>query len=77
MSDAKLDDVQMFVTGRPLSRLVEAAAGVANAIHIGIGGMIKGTLMEQELRDALGLNDGMLVNIPKPSADDSETEPTK
>lgn len=75
MTDAKLQDVQLFVIGRPLPGLIEAAASVANAIHVGIGGMIKGTLMEQQLRDALGLDDGVLVNIPKPTAGDSEASP--
>lgn len=68
MTDVNLDlvedNVHRYVTTR---QLIAAAAGVANAIHAGLGGMIKGTLMEQGLRDALGLRPGDLVNIPKGS----------
>lgn len=46
-------------------RLIIEAAGVANMIAIGAGGMIKGTLMEADFRKALGLRDGELVSIPK------------
>jgi hypothetical protein len=46
-------------------RLYEAAAGVANMIHIGLGGTIKGTLMEAEFRKALGLAKGELVDLPR------------
>lgn len=45
--------------------VVASAAGIANAIHVGMGAMIKGTMMESEFRLALGLSAGELVNIPK------------
>lgn len=48
------------------------AGGAARKSHRAFiaGGFISGTLMEQELRDALGLADNEMVNIPKhPSAD--------
>lgn len=41
-----------------------AASCVANMISIGAGGMIQGTLMEKEFRDALNLKPGKLVDIP-------------
>jgi TctA family transporter len=64
MSDINLTQVEEFVARYGTSqKLIEAAAAVANAIHIGAGGMIKGSLMEQELRDALLLKRGELVNI--------------
>lgn len=68
MADIDLREVIERLVDRPGSdmvRLVEAAASVANAIHVGAGGMIKGTMMEDELRKALGLEKGQLVNIPK------------
>ncbi len=46
-------------------KLAREASGVANMIAIGAGAMIKGTLMEKEFRDALGLKPGELVDIPK------------
>lgn len=46
-------------------QLIEAAAGVANALSVGAGSFIAGSLMEQELRDALRLKTGELVNVPK------------
>lgn len=45
--------------------LIEAATCVANAIEAGAAGFIKGTLMEKELRDALGLKPGELRDVPK------------
>lgn len=39
-------------------KLYGAALAVANAINAGLGGHIAGTLMEKELRDALGLKPG-------------------
>lgn len=66
MSDIDLayveDNVHRHVTTR---KLIEAAATVANALSVGLGPCIAGTLMEQELRDALCLKPGELVNIPK------------
>lgn len=56
--------------------LIEAAACVANALHIGVGGFISGTLMEQELRDALCLGDEEMVNIPKHSSASAPQEKT-
>jgi hypothetical protein len=46
-------------------KLIDAAACVANAIAVGAGGMIQGTLMEADLRRCLCLKPGELVNIPK------------
>jgi hypothetical protein len=66
MADIPLVDVRQYVIDEcKLRELVEAAACVANAIHGGAGGFIKATLMERELRDALGLKDGQMVNIPR------------
>lgn len=45
--------------------LVTAAASVANAITLGIGGNIRETLMEADLRAALKIAPGVLVEIPK------------
>lgn len=66
MADIELYEVDNHVLLRKQeSEVIKAAASVANAIHVGVGGMIKGSLMEHELRAALGLKDGDLVNIPK------------
>lgn len=67
MADVELNRVVHFIERDPrnLEQLVDAAASVANALHVGLGSCIAGTLMEQCLRDALGLKDGELVNIPK------------
>lgn len=65
MSDIELKQVAEHVARyNSTARLIEAAAAVANAIHIGAGGMIKDSMMEQDLRDALVLKRGELVNIP-------------
>jgi hypothetical protein len=48
--------------------LLIAGYAVANAIHAGAGGMIKGTLMEKEFRDALALLPGELIDIKKLTA---------
>jgi hypothetical protein len=66
VADLSLVDVRQFVIDEgKLRDLVAAAAGVANAIHIGAGEMIRGTMMEDDLRKALGLKPRQLVNIPK------------
>jgi hypothetical protein len=68
MADISILEVCEQLVDRPgpnMVRLIEAAASVANAIHVGAGGMIQGTMMEDELRKALGLKKGQLVNIPK------------
>lgn len=67
MKDVELKDVHTRIHDDPanVELLIRAAASVANAIHVGTGCMIEGTMMEQELRDALGLNPGELVNIQK------------
>jgi len=68
MADTELSAIQMHaLRAGKLAAIIEAAASVANAIHVGAGGMIKGTMMEDELRKALGLSKGELVNIPKRS----------
>lgn len=45
------------------ARLIEAAAAVANSIQIGAGACIQGTLMEAELRAALGLQNNEYVEF--------------
>jgi hypothetical protein len=50
-------------------KLWEAAACVANAIRVGAGSMVRDSLAEKELRDALGLKGAELVEIPKRAAD--------
>jgi hypothetical protein len=74
--DIPLTQVQKHViqNGR-LSELVEAAATVANAIQIGAGAMIVGSLMEADLRKALGLKKGELVNVRH--VDVPQTQSTK
>jgi len=70
MSDIHINDVMSgFGQGRSIAELIKTAAGVANAIHAGIGGMIKGTMMEDEFRKALGLEDDQLVTLPKSTSD--------
>lgn len=67
MSDIHIDDLMKeFGEGRSIADLIRSAAGVANGIHVGIGGMIKGTMMEEEFRKALGLEHGQMVILPKP-----------
>jgi hypothetical protein len=53
-----------------------AALGVANALHVGTGAMIRGTMMEDELRKALGLKDGELWNFTTGKAEVSWSTPT-
>lgn len=67
MADVSLEDVHSRMVGKmgSFTKLIEAAAVVANAIHVGAGAMIIGSLMEAELREALGLKRGELVNITK------------
>lgn len=66
MSDIDLINLRARIDGAGKTyRLIEAAAAVANALHAGLGPSIAGTLMEQDLRDALCLRYGELVNIPK------------
>jgi hypothetical protein len=48
-----------------LPEVIRAACAVANAVHAGLGPMIKGTMMEDELRKALCLRPGDLVNLPR------------
>lgn len=65
MSDVPLHDVSNHVfLHKKEEALVEAAASVANAIANGAGDMIRFTLMEKELRDALGLKPHDTVLIP-------------
>lgn len=77
MADVSLVDVcERLADGKGgrIHELIQAAAGVANAIHAGVGGMIRGSLMEEDLRRALGLKSGELVNIPKPSGNQTGNE---
>lgn len=70
MADVELYRVVHCIERDPrnLEALVDAAACIANALQAGLGSCIAGTLMEQDLRDALGLKPGELVNIPKPES---------
>jgi hypothetical protein len=66
MADIELHDIDnRILMAESESEVIKAAATVANAIHAGLGACIKGTLMEQELRDALGLKAGDMINIPR------------
>lgn len=71
MADITLNDLYRRILANPdgPATLIDAAAGIANAIHVGVGGMIAGTLMEANFRKALCLRPGELVNIPKPTAE--------
>jgi len=55
-------------------RLKHAAMCAANAIHAGTGGLIKGSLLERELRDALGLGPGEFADV---TADQVNADQTK
>lgn len=69
MSDIDLIQLRARIDGpSKVYTLIEAAACIANALHAGAGGFISGTLMEQDLRDALGLSDDEMVNIPRHSS---------
>jgi hypothetical protein len=64
VSDIDLTELEhRWLSRGNLKALIEEAAIVANAIHAGVGGLIKGTMMESEFRDALGLREGELVNV--------------
>jgi hypothetical protein len=65
--DIDIDFLERKFHMRDWHLLLRAAAGVANAIHVGAGGMIKGSMMEDEFRKALGLQNGQLIVIPKGS----------
>lgn len=69
MADITLNELYRRILANPdgPATLIDAAAGVANAINVGAGGFIAGTLMEEEFRKALCLRRGELVNIPKPT----------
>lgn len=54
-----------YISIKRYEQLRLAACCVANAIECGVGGMIKGTLMEKEFRDAIGLKPGEMVPIPR------------
>ena len=66
MSDVSLEDLRARVIyGTNFRDLIDVAAVIANAIHVGAAGMIRGSMMEEELRKALCLDPGELVNVPK------------
>src|SRR5690348_8186049 len=46
-----------------VTHVLEAGAALANAIHVGMGPMIRGTFMEADFRNALKLRDGESVNF--------------
>ena len=52
-------------------KLRHKALEVANAIHVGTGQMIAGTMMEDDFREALGLKDGELWNFTTNKAERS------
>ena len=60
---------------REIERLRLCAYAVANAIHVGVGAMIQGTMMENEFRAALGLKEGEIVEIPKAALTPQGGEP--
>lgn len=68
MADVSLNELYRRILKNPdgPATLIDRAAAVANAIHVGAGAMIKDSMMEQDLRDALCLRYGEFVNIPKP-----------
>jgi hypothetical protein len=51
--------------------LRRSALGVANALHVGTGAMIRGTMMEDDLRKALELKPGELWNFTTGKAEPS------
>jgi hypothetical protein len=63
----KIDDHEYVLSQRGEKTLYWAAIAVANAIQIGAGGMIRGTAIEEDLRNALMLGEGELRNVPKGS----------
>lgn len=63
----KIDAHEYVLSQRGEKTLYWAAVAVANAIQIGAGGMIRGTAMEEDLRNALMLGEGELRNVPKGS----------
>jgi hypothetical protein len=66
MADIELHDIDnRILMAEGESEVIKAAASVANAIHAGLGACIKGTMMEDELRKALGLKNGDMVRIPR------------
>jgi hypothetical protein len=60
---AEMAELLLSDTGQ--RRIYWAALAVANAIRLGIGGMIRGTAAEQDLRDALWLREGEIRDVPK------------
>jgi len=62
---ARLECYEYLLTEPGSKTLYWASVAVANAIHAGIGGMIKGTDMERDLRDVLWLRDGEMRDVPK------------
>ena len=60
---AEMAELLLSDTGQ--RRIYWAALAVANAIRLGIGGMIRGTGAEQDLRDALWLREGEIRDVPK------------
>lgn len=73
MADISLNDLYRRILKNPdgPATLIDEAAAVANMIAIGAGGLIRGTLMEEDFRKALCLEPGELVNIPKPESPDN------
>jgi hypothetical protein len=65
--DVHIEDLERRLWARDWPKLIRAAAGVANMIAIGCGGMIKVTMMEDEFRNALSLAPDELITLPKAS----------
>jgi hypothetical protein len=70
VADVSIEEIVQRVIDAKVERdLIAASACVANSITIGLGVMIVGTMMENDLRRALCLKPGELVNFSKrPSA---------
>lgn len=73
MADVTVEEIVQRVLKEQAERdLVAAAACVANSIRIGLGVMIVNTMMEADLRRALCLNPGEMVNFPRHSSAPAE-----
>jgi hypothetical protein len=71
---ARLEGFEFLLSDPGAKSLYWAGVAVANAIHAGLGAMIKGTDMERELRDVLWLRDGELRDVPKKTTSDRESD---
>jgi hypothetical protein len=65
--EAQVDCLKFLQSGVGEKKLYWAAVAVANSIRLGIGGMIRGTAQEQDLRDALWMAEDEIRDCPKGS----------